>query len=105
MNFLFWKESEVGRQVVTNIKRGGKNESQDKKKNTCSNNFGSNRFKLGGSRLVDCEMTAVESDLGNEHLFFHQAPIDEGYPRDNGHIPQNLIVFVYIGQFLQGRMK
>jgi hypothetical protein len=32
MSFLFWKESVVGRWAVTNIKRGGKNDSQDKRK-------------------------------------------------------------------------
>jgi hypothetical protein len=42
MNFLFWKE--LG-EWDTNIKRGGKTRVKDKKRKTCLNNFGSNRFK------------------------------------------------------------
>jgi hypothetical protein len=53
MNFLFWKELGVRKQVVTNIKRGGKNEFQDQKKKNMSKQLwfkpsGLNRFKPSG---------------------------------------------------------
>jgi hypothetical protein len=35
----------IGRQAVTNIKREEKKSVKDKKRKTCPNNFGSNRFK------------------------------------------------------------